>query len=1133
MRIRKNLPIVATGIALLCSCTQQEQTEKPEQQIRLFTEVPADSTGINFSNSIEQSMDYNLYLMEYLFNGGGIAAGDINNDGLVDLYFSATLGNDKLYLNKGNMKFEDISEKAGIKNEGGVKTGVVMADVNNDGWLDIYICKSEIANKLQSSTAMNDLLFINNKDLSFTESAAQYGLVDKRTTTHATFFDYDLDGDLDLYLINHRIDYKTATRARLKQLPNGNIERIVNAQTPFESDILYRNNGDGSFTDVSKQAGIDNSSFSLSVSIADLNNDGWPDIYVANDFIDPDFCLINNKNGTFTDQIDKMFHHTSQNTMGTDIADFNNDGYPDLMALDMAAEDNYRQKSLMNVMMYDRYATLEKYGFGRQLGRNVLQLNNGNGSFSEIGEIAGVCRTDWSWAPLFADLDNDGTKDLFVSNGYRYDVTNTDYMKFTLDSLNKNVGLTSKEKLDIYLSHVPEAKLRNYAFRNKGGLRFEDVSTAWGITSKTYSNGCIYADLDNDGDLDLVLNNIDETATIYRNDQRQKTDNHYLQIRFNGPEKNPFGIGTRVDLISGDKTQMQELYSTRGFMSSVAQVLHFGLGKESTIKNLTVRWFDGKTQILNDVKADQLITLNYADAQEQPAPQKSTEQKIVVEVKNTGIDFTHRENEFVDFKREPLIPHQLSQDGPFIAVGDVNGDGLEDFFVGGAGAKVSLNAQGAVAEKKDGQAGLIYIQQKNSTFKALAQPALEKDKDFEDLDALFFDADGDNDLDLYVVSGSNEYSRDYALYQDRLYTNDGRGNFARSEGAIPSEVYSGSCVKAADYDGDGDLDLFVGGKLIPGSYPLSPPSMLLRNDKGKFTNVADGSLPEHGRLGMVYDATWQDLDGDNSPELIVVGEWMPVTILKNKKGKFENVTKSYGLENTNGWWNCITAIDYDKDGDMDFVAGNLGLNSRLHASGNQPLAIYAKDFDNNGSMDAITSCYNGGVEYPLPQKDLLLSQLPSLKKKYVKYNTYAAATMHDLYNEKELSAAYKLESKMFASSLIINNGKGKFELRPLTDEAQVAPVRDVLVTESNDLLLIGNSYQTEVETGLYDAFNGLLLANNGKELLPVHHNKSGFFANGDGRSLAQIKLADGNTLIIAAFNNNKVRTFLLKGKTTS
>lgn len=778
----------------------------------------------------------------------------------------------------------------------------------------------------------------------------------------------------------------------------------------------------------------------------------------------------------------------------------------------------------MNVMVYDRYHTLEQYGFGRQLGRNMLQLNNGNGTFCEIGELAGVSRTDWSWAPLFADFDNDGAKDLFVTNGYRYDVTNTDYLKFTLDSLNKNVGLSSEEKLNIYLKQVPTAKLSNYIFRNSGGLRFENMSNTWGFETKTFSNGAAYADLDNDGDLDLVINNIDMPASVYRNEQQQKTANHFLQVKLAGPKKNKFGIGTRVEVSTGNNKQMQELYSSRGFMSSVPQILNFGLGKDSVVISISVTWFDGKSETLENIKGNQQLILNYSDATEPSKTEKNNPHVIFTEVSNTGIDFTHRENEFVDFKREPLIPHQLSQEGPCIATGDINGDGLEDFFIGGGGTKN--------AEKGTGQEGAVYLQQSNSTFLKLTQPALEADKDFEDVGALLFDADNDKDLDLYVVSGSNEYARDNQLYQDRLYLNDGKGNFSRNANALPVEVISGSCVRGTDFDNDGDTDLFVGGKLIPGSYPLSPASMLLKNENGKFTNATESSLPGHGKLGMVNDAAWQDLDGDNFKELIVVGEWTPITILKNKKGKFEDATQDYDLQNTTGWWNCITPVDYDNDGDMDFVAGNLGLNSRLKASELQPLCIYAKDFDNNGSLDAITSWWNNEVEFPLAQKDLLLSQLPSLKKKYVHYNTYANATLKDLYPEKDWSAALKLESKLFESGLIENKGNGAFVFVPLPDEAQVAPVRCVLAGDfdadgKTDLLLNGNSYQTEVETGLYDAFHGLMLKNSGKNFNTVHHQQSGYFTSGDVRVIAQIKLADGRILVITAFNNSTVKTFLL------
>ncbi len=1118
---------IALPVAFGVSCNSLDhKTEKDADAIQpLFTDMPADSTGIAFVNAIRQDMSVNLYNFAYLFNGGGVAIGDIDNDGLPDVYFSATLGQDRLFHNLGRFRFEDITAAAGIGEPGGLKTGVTMADVNGDGWLDIYVCRT---GKTDNPTLLNNLLFLNNGDLTFTESAEKARLTDRSNTTQAVFFDFDLDGDLDAYLVNHRMDYSNSTRIRLHQGGDGRIARIAKAQTAFESDRLYRNDGDGRFTDVSRSAGIDNSAFGLSASVSDINGDGWPDLFVANDYIDPDFCYINNRNGTFTDRVDEYFRHTSQSSMGSDFADINNDGLPDLVVMEMAAEDNYRQKSLVNVMMYDRYATLEKYGYGRQLGRNVLQINNGNGTFSEIGELSGISRTDWSWAGLFADLDNDGYKDLFVTNGYRYDVTNSDYLNFTLDSLNKNVVLDSREKLDLYLQHIPTARLRNYAYRNLGGLQFADESERWGFGRTTYSNGCAYADLDNDGDLDLVINNIDEPAGVYRNESRQQSAGHFLQVACAGPAKNTFGIGTRVELRTASGKQVMDLYCSRGFMSSVPPVLHFGMGSDSIVQRMIVRWPDGKEEVLKEVRADRHLLVDYKNAVPANPASRSAETEFT-EIRTTGIDFVHRENPFVDFKREPLIPHRLSQDGPCLVAGDVNGDGLDDLFIGGAGA----TPQGGTGNGagSHGFAGAVFLQQASGGFVRSRQPALEADRDAEDVGATLFDADGDGDPDLYVVSGSTEFPAGNAVYRDRLYLNDGHGAFMRASGALPETAVSGSCVRSADMDGDGDADLFVGSVAVPGSYPLSPACQLLRNDGGRFTDVAPETLPQQGRLGMVHDAAWVDLDGDRRPDLIVLGEWMPVTVLLNRNGTFADATTEAGLQDTKGWWRTIQPVDIDGDGDMDFVAGNLGLNTRLKVSASEPLRIYAKDFDGNGSMDALISCFIKGFECPLPQRDLLLSQLPSLKKKFVRNGTYAEASIRDLYPESVLSTALRKESTLFASCLVRNNGNGTFSAEPLPIEAQVAPVQDVLplvASGNTDILLIGNSYQTEVETGLYDAFNGLLMRNRNGQLKSVALRESGFAADGDGRRMALLRLADGRELVVAAFNDGPVRTYVRK-----
>lgn len=1090
---------------LLLAATPLAATEEPAR----FSRLSAADTGIDFANTIVQDATINLYTFEYLYNGAGVAIGDVDNDGLPDLYFAATRGSDRLYRNLGGFRFEDVSERAGIAAAGGLKGGVAMADVNGDGWLDVYVSRSGLV----AGPELDDLLWINDGDGTFTERAAEFGLADGTRTTQATFFDYDLDGDLDLFLVNFLTD-RSGNQIRVQQ-QGDQLVRLRGASHPSESDRLYRNEGGVRFTDVSKEAGIDTRAFGLSATATDLDGDGWPDLYVANDFIEPDYALINNRDGTFTDRRAEMFRHVSYTAMGSDAADVDNDGHTDVVVADMVAPDNFRRKSLLNVMVWDRYSTLVRYGYGHQLQRNTLQLNNRNGTFSEIGELAGVAATDWSWAPLLADFDNDGWKDLYVTNGYRYDVNDGDYFKFTLDRLNRSVRLDSDESLAYYLQHIPTAPLPNYMFRNAGGLRFEDVSAPWGLAEPSYSTGAAYGDLDRDGDLDLVVSNIDQEAFVLRNETRPADgDRHYLQIALEGPPLNRAGIGARVEVEAGGATQMAEMFTTRGFMSAVEPLLHFGLGagREATV---TVRWPGGRSQVLARVAVDRRLVLRYQDAAPGAAPVPAAPARPLLTPLAAGLDFVHRENDFVDFKREPLLPHMLSRSGPCLATGDVDGDGLEDLFAGGAA----------------GQAGVVLRQRADGTFEATAQPALDTDAELEDVGAALFDADGDGDLDLYVVSGGTEFEAGSAQYLDRFYRNDGAGRFARDSEALPNETASGSCVRPADYDGDGDLDLFVGGRVVPGSYPAAPQSLLLRNDGGRFVDVGAEALPRRD-LGLVTAAAWADLDRDGAPELVLAGEWMPVTVLARRDGRFVDVTAERGLGETSGWWHSLEAADLDGDGDLDLAAGNLGRNSRLRASVEEPLRIYAKDFDANGSLDAVMSWYDRGTEHPLPQKDLLTGQLPSLKKKFLRYRPYAAATMADVFPAEQLADALELEAHRLESTWFEQREDGTFAAHELPLEAQVAPVQGILPGDLDgdgliDLLLVGNSFETEVETGRFDAFNGLLLRGTKEGWRPVHATESGFFFPANGRYLVRLRRADGSSLIVAAGNDGPLTGFVL------
>lgn len=1086
---------------------KEQTTQKLEKRFEL---VSPQSSGVTFSNAINEDYNYNILTFEYLYNGGGIAVGDLNNDGLPDLYFSGTFVSNKLYLNKGDMKFEDITAKAGVAAKDGFKTGVTMADVNNDGWLDIFVCRTS-----KSDDGKKDnLLFINNKNLTFTESAQQFGLNDNSNTNHANFFDYDNDGDLDLYLLNHRLGFKDAVRMDLQQNPDGSISRKTAPKTPFESDRLYKNNN-GKFVDVTKAAGVENSSFGLSATVADLNQDGYMDIYVANDYIEPDYVYINNKNGTFTDRYNSYIRHSSQNSMGCDIADFNNDGLLDIMVMDMIAEDPIRYKNLMNVMRKDRYNALVQYGYGHQAGRNVLQVNNGNNTFSEIGQLAGVSNTDWSWGALFADFDNDGWKDIYIGNGYKRDVTDLDYMSYTRDSIEKSGGITRRRFPDInsYLNMIPSKKLVNYAYKNNRDLTFTNATQDWGITHESFSNGTAYADLDADGDLDLIVNNIDDPAFIYKN---LTTNSNYLQINLEGSKKNTQAIGTRVKIFTKEEVQFIEKTPTRGFFSGSDQVLHFGLGNHNQIDKIEVIWMDGKTHVIENISANQKLTLKHSEANNKSISSPKNTPVFTEKSQDHNIIFTHKENVFDDFNRERLIPHKLSNLGPHISKGDVNGDGLEDFFIGGA-----ANSSGA-----------LFVQNKNGNFQTQSNSTWEADKIHEDMESVFFDADQDGDMDLYVVSGGNASSANSTNYQDRIYINDGSGNFTK--GALPKLNSSGACVAAFDYDADGDMDIFVGGRTVPGKYPTTPQSLILKNDQGKFTNVTASIAPDFEKIGMVTDLKMADLDKDGQDEIIVLGEWMPISIFSFDGKKFNNVTSKYGLQNTSGWWNCFALDDFDKDGDIDIIAGNLGNNARIKASENQPVKIFANDFDGNGSLDAVMTFYHQGKQYPYAGRDHLILQLPGIKRNFNRYDKYSKADITAIFPKDKLAKAQVLEAKLMSSVLLKNEG-GKFSITTLLQEAQIAPAHEIISKDFNgdgnaDLLMIGNNDSAETESGVYDASNGVLLLGDGKGGFAFSPNKKhGLWASAQARDAVEIKLANGKSMFLIANNGGKLQAYVQEG----
>ncbi len=1078
---------------------------KPEKP--LFTLLDPEATGITFTNTISETDSFNVLTYGYIYNGGGVAVGDVNNDGRADLYFSGNMVSGKLYLNKGNLQFEDITAASGTATNRWVN-GVTMVDINQDGLLDIYACTvNPRAGKPQTA----NLLFINqglNRDGKpvFKEKAQEYGLAGTGFNTQAAFFDYDKDGDLDVYLLRNAPDPNN-------QNPNVPRPKLTNGTSP-SNDQLYRNNGNHTFTNVSKAAGIQTEGRGLGVAVSDVNQDGWPDIYAANDFLSNDLLWMNNRNGTFTNKASQYFKHTSYNGMGTDIADYNNDGLPDIIQMDMLPEDNERQKTTMEAPNYDRFQLNKRLGYDIQYVRNTLQLNNGNESFSEIGQLAGVYATDWSWSPLFADYDNDGWRDLFITNGYAKDMIDLDYLHYRSENSLFGSAEDVEKKLKQEFNKLESVVIPNYIYRNQGDLTFADNTAAWGLGEPATSNGAAYTDLDNDGDLDLVVNNLNSSAFIYRNNAEKLSQNYFLKIKLQGQKPNLDGIGATIQLKYRGKKQVHEHYLTRGYQSSVDPVIHFGLGPAAVLDSLEINWPDGKYQLIRNVKANQTLTLHYTNASpEKPAAHLQAAPLFREVGAPYSITFKHQETDYVDFKNQPLMPHKYSQNGPGLAVGDVNGDGLDDFFVGGSG----------------NYTGTLFLQ--NQAGKFTQRPLTNIPNAADNLGALFFDADNDHDLDLYVVSGGNEFPAQAEQYRHHLYKNDGKGNFTPDILALPRIVASGSCVTAADFDQDGDLDLFVGGRNEPRKYPLPGQSCILRNNQGRFTNVTQQICPELERAGMVTAALWTDFDNDSQVDLLVVGEWMPLSFYKNQKGIFKNVTAATGLKNTNGWWNSIAAGDFDNDGDIDYVAGNLGLNSRYKASPAEPVRVIAKDFDANGSFDPVLGYFIRGNIYPVPARDVLTDQIVAMRRRFPRYSDYGKATFDELFTDDESKEAYIAKSYTFRSSYIQNAGGGKFTIQALPVPAQVAPVYGITVADYNhdnnlDVLLAGNSYAPETATGYYDAGIGTCLLGNGKGIFkPITPKAAGFFVNGDAKALARLVTAQNIPLELVTVNADSLKVF--------